>query len=246
MFVAGSAARLYAHEPVYGLGPETLPKNLNELEFETNLARSETGYSLAWGYGITENWSILIEEPLIGSQNELNEGNIGVKTKFRIFRISAPGVMKRLTAIASVKLPTATLSEENFTQAMLGIAKGYESRRWYYWADVAYSQMISSQTSVPGNHLDYDLAGGIRPVKSGYLKPDLVLLVQLSGQLTGKTKFSNKTLKQSGGNTLALAPSFLLSYRNLMLKGSVQFGLSHTAYAPGKETNAIIGMEYHF
>ena len=43
-------------------------------------------------------------------------------------------------------------------------------------------------------------------------------------------------MANTGGNTLAVVPGFLFSYRNIMLKGGVQFGLTNTAYADKVQT----------
>ncbi|VAV82670.1 hypothetical protein MNBD_BACTEROID02-450, partial [hydrothermal vent metagenome] len=55
---------------------------------------------------------------------------------------------------------------------------------------------------------------------------------------------TNEVLR--GGNTLAMAPGFLLSYRNIMLKGGIQFGIANTKYVNKVSSNGLLSLEYHF
>jgi hypothetical protein len=238
-----------AHEPLYGLGPETLPKHLSAVEFRTLFFQSQTEYSLAYGFGINQNWTVRAEIPSILSGNPFNLGNIQIKTKYALWRKTQPGVLKRLTAIAAIGLPTDSRNQNvasNITAVTFGLANGYESRRWYYFSDIGYTHFQSSNGLNPGGKLKYNLVGGIRPVKTSYLKPDLVFLVELNGELSRKNKFTGNHLQQTAGNTLAFAPGFLLSYRNIMLKGGIQIGTTNTAYVAKKQTNGLISLEYHF
>lgn len=221
-----------AHEPIYGLGPETLPKHLNAIELGSSFLQNKTEFELSYGFGITQNWTVRIDFPFNSGL-----GNIVFRNKYALFRKTSPGIMKRLTAISVLKLPTA---ENNKTVATLGIANGYESRKWYYFSDISYSLTKINGREQISNFIKYNLVGGIRPKKTEYLKPDLVLLIELNGQYT------EKSYKKSGGNDIALAPGFLLSYRNIMIKAGIQFGVFASKYVSKKETNALISIEYHF
>jgi Putative MetA-pathway of phenol degradation len=238
----------FAHEPLYGLGPETLPKHLNAFEFGTKFRSGELEYELGYGFGITQNWTVRLDVPAIDNDNGFGLGDIKLRTKYALWRSLSPGVLKRLTAIAAVKLPTSneTLGNLNITAFTLGIANGYESRRWYYFSDIGYTFFQSREDFNPGGKLKYNLVGGIRPVKTEYLKPDLVLLIEMNGELSGKNQLMGNDIQQSGGNTLAVAPGFLFSYRNIMLKGGMQFGIANTKYETKPTTNATVSLEYHF
>ncbi len=242
-----SVGAAYAHEPIYGLGPETLPKNLNALEFGTYFFNNSTSYELGYGYGITQNWTVRLDVPAVSTGDDFGLGNIKFRTKYALWRKTDPGVLQRLTAIAAVSLPTANRDiAPDITAYVLGLANGYESRRWYYFSDIGYTFLSTDEPLRPGNRLNYNLVGGIRPVKSGYLKPDLVLLVELNGEWSARSKENGDIIAESGGNTLAIAPGFLLSYRNIMLKGGIQFGIANSIYAQKKQTNGLISLEYHF
>lgn len=237
------------HEPIYGLGPETLSMHLSGIEFGSHFFQSETEYYLAYSYGINQNWTIGAKFPFISSGSQFGFGNMLIKIKYALWRKTQPGAIKRLTAIAAVKLPTSDRSQNlstNITAATLGLANGYESRRWYYFSSVTYTFISTGNNLQQGNILNYNLAGGIRPIKTPYTKPDLVFLIELNGRYSGKSKLNNETVTQSGGNTLAIAPGFLFSYRNLMLKGGIQFGITNTKYISKKQTNGLISLEYHF
>lgn len=239
----------YAHEPLYGLGPETLPKHLSAVELGTRFGLGDQVYELGYGFGITENWTVRLDVPGIQRGTDFGMGNAKFRIKYALWRKTQPGVLKRLTAIAVVSMPTTDRSiglAPDLTATTLGIANGYESRRWYYFSDIGYTLMRSGSIFQPGNKFSYNLVGGIRPVKSGYLKPDLVLLIELNGELSGKAHFSGTEISQSGGNTLAVAPGFLFSYRNIMLKAGMQFGVANTANVVKPEPQGLVSLEYHF
>lgn len=238
--------RVHAHEPLYGLGPETLPKYLNAFEFGAHFSDNTIEYELGYGFGITQNWTVRLDVPTISSGSEFGLGNIKFRIKYALWRKTEPGVLKRLTVIAAASFPSADKNlAPDVTTVTLGLANGYESRRWYYFSDIGYTNISSGQPLKPGNKLKYNLVGGIRPVKSGYLKPDLVLLVELNGDWSGKSKQNGDTISNTEGNTLAIAPGFLFSYRNVMLKAGIQFGISNTANVNKKQTNGLISLEYH-
>jgi len=236
-----------AHEPIYGLGPETLPKYLNALELGLHSFSNRIEYQLGYGFGITQNWTVRVDVPAVASGSEFGLGNVKFRTKYALWRQTAPGVLKRLTLIVGGSFPTAKNNlAPNLTTFTLGLANGYESRRWYYFSDIGYTTVSSGQSLVPGNKFRYNLVGGIRPVKSSYLQPDLVLLVELNGEWSTNSKQNGDIVPNTQGNTLAIAPGFLFSYRNIMLKGGIQFGVSNTAYVDKKQTNGLISLEYHF
>jgi outer membrane putative beta-barrel porin/alpha-amylase len=239
--------RVYAHEPLYGLGPETLPKHLTALEFGVHFLDNMVVYQYGAGFGITQNWTVRLDVPTISTGDEFGLGNIKFRTKYALWRKTEPGVLKRLTLVVGASFPTARNNlAPDLTTITLGLANGYESRRWYYFSDIGYTSISSSQPLVPGNKLNYNLVGGIRPVKSTYLKPDLVLLIELNGEWSSKSRQNGDPVSNTDGNTLAVAPGFLFSYRNIMLKAGIQFGISNTAYVDKKQTNGLISLEYHF
>jgi hypothetical protein len=238
----------YAHEPIYGLGPETLPKHLNAIEFGTLVRQGQLEYTIGYGYGITQNLTVRLDATT--SRNNATYGiqETTIKTKFALWRDFSPGVLKRLTLIAAIKLPTANIpsAPNNVTAYTIGLANGYESRRWYYFSDVSYTYLQAKWGTQVGGRLKYNLVGGIRPIKSDYLKPDLVVLVELNGEFIGKSRLNNVKIQSSGGNTLAVAPGFLFSYRNIMLKGGVQFNIANTKNINQPKTNGLATLEYHF
>jgi hypothetical protein len=245
LFVTNST---FAHEPIYGLGPETLPKNMHAIELGTMYNLGEFEYDIGYGYGITQNWTVRVDATATSRSNNLDIRSITLRTKYALWRKTSPGVLKRLTAIAVVKFPMRNSIEPlaSISAATIGIANGYESRRWYYFSDIGYTYSWDDPNDRLGSKMSYNLVGGIRPIKSGYLKPDLVILVEINGELSGKTTIGNTNQVIRGGNTLALAPGFLLSYRNIMLKGGIQFGISNTKYVNKISSNGLLSLEYHF
>jgi hypothetical protein len=238
----------FAHEPIYGLGPETLPKHLHAVELGVLYNLDEFIYDLGYAYGITQNWTVRVDALATNRSNSFDIRSVSLRTKYALWRKTSPGVLKRLTAIVAVKLPTRSSIEPlaNISAATIGIANGYESRRWYYFSDIGYTYSWADPNDRLGSKMSYNLVGGIRPIKSGYLKPDLVILIEINGELSGKTTIDSTNQELRGGNTLAMAPGFLLSYRNIMLKGGIQFGIANTKYVNKVSSNGLLSLEYHF
>jgi hypothetical protein len=238
----------FAHEPIYGLGPETLPKHLHAIELGTIFNSDEFQYQLGYAFGITQNWTLRVDASATNTKGNFDIRSVSLRTKYALWRETSLGVLKRLTAIAVVKLPTRNSIEPlaNISAATIGIANGYESRRWYYFSDIGYTYSWADPNDRLGSKMSYNLVGGIRPIKSGYLKPDLVILVEINGELSGKTTIDSTNQELRGGNTLAIAPGFLLSYRNIMLKGGIQFGIAKTKYVNKVSSNGLLSLEYHF
>jgi hypothetical protein len=243
-----ASTNAFAHEPIYGLGPETLPKHMHAIELGVLYNLGEFEYEVGYAYGITQNWTVRVDASATNRSSSFDVRSVTLRTKYALWRKTAPGVLKRLTAIAVVKFPTRNSIEPlaNISAATVGIANGYESRRWYYFSDIGYTYSWADPNNRLGSKMSYNLVGGIRPIKSGYLKPDLVLLVEINGELSGKTTLDSTNEVLKGGNTLAMAPGFLLSYRNIMLKGGIQFGIANTKYVNKVSSNGLLSLEYHF
>jgi len=244
-----SSSAIFAHEPIYGLGPETLPKHLHAIELGSTFKSGELEYDLSYAFGITQNWTARVEVSTLNSNNNFDINRLYLKTKYALWRKTEPGVLKRLTAIAAVSFPTNNRIRSPIADVKtvtIGIANGYESRRWYYFSDVGYTYSWANLNDQVGGRMNYNLVGGIRHVKSGYLKPDLVILVELNGELKGKSFFASTNQELGAGNTLAFAPGFLLSYRNLMFKAGIQFGIANTKNIDAVQRNGLMSIEYHF
>ncbi len=74
-----------------------------------------------------------------------------------------------------------------------------------------------------------------------------MILIELNGTLINKTEVDGRELDSSGGNILAVAPGFLLSYRNIMFKGGVKFPVSVNLNGNqnSPEPELVLGFEFH-
>lgn len=135
-----------------------------------------------------------------------------------------------MAIIAGVKLPTGSRSGSvtlgsGSTDFLFAFAAGRETRLWYYFADARYRLNTSNGGERQGNLFQYDAAFGVRPYQSEYWTPDLVTLVEINGKLEAKETAHGVANPNSGGHILSVAPSILLSYRNVMLKTALKIPL---------------------
>ena len=93
----------------------------------------------------------------------------------------------------------------------------------------------------------YDVAWGVRPVRSGYERPDLVELVEANGRTAGKAVLEGVEIPNTGGRRLSVSPGFLLSLRNVMLKGGVNIPVSWrlNGVQENPDPEIVIGVEFH-
>ena len=96
-----------------------------------------------------------------------------------------------------------------------------------------------------GNKFTYGLTLGIRPHKPDYYKPDFVFLLESTGNFQQESTADGTEIKIPNGNNIDIAPTFVLSYRNMALRGGVQFGLLNSGSAEKTNVNGKIAIEIH-
>ncbi len=225
--LAGPAA---AHDPVFGLGPHTLFKE--GVEIHLGLDRSEAGArqdtvtTLELAYGLTSNWTVRAELPYVDRSGGVDgAGDLGVATKYRFWRRDRLGEQISGSIFGRLNLDTAGEGRgRDATDAIVGVAYGYESRKWYRWAALRYRYNGETSTGLDrGDKVLVDLVGGIRFRQSGYLEPDWVWMLELNGEQTGRSRLDGATLPDSGGSEWFLSPGLMWTLRNFALKTGVQF-----------------------
>ena len=230
-----------AHEPIFGLGPHTIFKGGFglEMEFEGEKASGagkverERVVTSEIIYGITTNLSATLAIPYILERSSINEssgtGDISVRTKYRFWRRDGIGVQNSAAVITGVKLPTGDDDKtprlgSGSTDYLLALAVARESLKWYYFGDVRYRlNTEGSGGRRAGNVVFADFAIGIRPRKTVYLRPDLVVIAELNFESRDRNELFGVDVADSGGTRLFLSPSFFFTYRNWALKGGIQF-----------------------
>ncbi|GMR00930.1 MAG: hypothetical protein BMS9Abin19_0273 [Gammaproteobacteria bacterium] len=226
---------VFAHDPVFGLGPHVLFKGGVEIAPEIFIDRAGDNKrdvaGLELTYGLTGDWAAGIDIPYVkkstNSSSESGQGDLRLFTKYRFWRKDGPGVQQSMTVAVKVKTNTGSSGDSNVssgtTDSMLGLAYGYESRKWYRWAALRYLFNGENDTGLRrGNKILYDLVGGIRQHQTSYLEPDTVWLLELNGEYSERNELDGSALSNSGGNEVFVSPGIFWTLRNFAVKAGVQ------------------------
>ncbi len=251
-----------AHEPVFSLGPETIYQGgvgvETGFEFDQGEEEQATVLHSEILYGLTKNVTVTLSVPQIldsriGGVSESGLGDISLRGKYNFFKKDSLGASHKMTGILGVKLSTG--NENNVpalgsgtTDILTGFSYGYESRTWYHFLTLRYLARTKDQSRKPGDRFFYTLAFGYRPWQREYLEWDFVGLLEMDGEFDYRNEFQGQSLPNSGGNTIWLGPTGLFSYRNIMIKGGVQFPVfqDFRGNQPKDKIRAIFAAEYHF
>ncbi len=247
-----------AHDPVFALGPHVLFKGGVELAPEIftedagEYRRTELGLELT--YGITGDWAAGIELPYaykdgIGDNSGL--GDVSLFTKYRFWRRDSLGVQESAAILGKIKFDTSAGNPplgSGSTDGLLGLAYGYESRKWYRWASIRYR--INGENNLGlrrGNKLLIDLVGGVRFRPTAYDEPDTVWLVELNGESTGRSEVNGNTLGNSGGTEWFISPGIVWTLRNFAVKAGIQIPFANDLKGDQAETDyrARLILEWH-
>lgn len=265
--LAGAASLLlvrgvHAHEPVFGIGPETIYEDGVGLEvgwdFEDEGDERTVILENELIYGLTQRTSLSIQVPQIlrrhtdeGARSGL--GDILVRGKYQFWKRDRLNASDKATLILGVKLPTGSDHGRvplgtGSIDPLFGLAVGHESRTSYAFGSFRYLLRTRRDGLDRGDRVLFDLAAGFRPWQMGYLEPDLVFLVEFNGVTTLRDRRSGEAVGSTGGNVGWLGPTALLSYRNVMTKAGVQIPLysSRRGTQPRPELRAVLSLEYHF
>ncbi len=233
---------IFAHEPLYGFGPHVLFKGGWAPHFTTHFNSSffETEYAL--GYGITPKLTAIGEVSFSNENNVYAAEYYSLKSKYRFYLNNQPGFSHQVALIGKLSVPAESGNPGAFDLAITG---GREGLRFYWFASAGYGVRFADNPVNPGDRFIYNLSLGYRPFKVSYYKPDLVLFVETTGFTYQKSKMDGEPVQDSGGSNLAVAPTFFFSYRNLALRGGVQFGLWDNKFVTKPDTNFKITIELH-
>ncbi len=245
----GSAS---AHEPLFGLGPHTVGQYAWALESE--LERGHEGWANHYEliYGITPDIAVTAALPYVFSRkgHGAGIGDLVLRGKYRFIRRDYRNGSDAFAFHGGIKLPTGSRSEHRgsgTTDYFLGLSFGRETRKHYAFADVRYNVNGTVDNLNRGNVLNVDAAYGIRPWQLEYKQPDLVVLLEVLGEISQRHALNGSEDPDSGGKILSVAPGFMFSYRNVMVKGGVKVPvlekLNGVQESPDPEF--ILGVEFH-
>lgn len=252
-----NSSPLFAHEPLFGVGPHTMYKGGIGIEIEGELSEDESINNYEIEYGVTPDLTTTLKVPVVyiheGKKHYSGIGDISFRFKWRFIRKDAPGASDGIALVGGIKLPTGTSGGSEptgtgSTDFLAAITYGHESRRWYWWTDMRYLITTEGAGINRGDIFFYDAAFGVRPWLLSYEQPDLVILMEVNGKHTGKSRRGNVILSNTGGDIISIGPAILFSYRNYMLKGGIAFpaewSLNGSQSRPPVE--GIIAIEGHF
>jgi len=249
----------HAHDPVFALGPHVLFKGGVEVApsvlTQDKGSSRNTALGLGLTYGLTGDWAAGIKLPYVfkdGTSNNNGPGDVRLFTKYRFWRKDGPGVQQSVSILGQIKFDTSAGGNpalgSGSTDGLLGIAYGYESRKWYRWASTRYRVNGENKPGLRrGNKLFVDLVGGIRLKPTAYDEPDTVWLVELNGEYTDRSEINGSTLASTGGSEWFISPGIFWTLRNFAVKAGVQIPVASDLNGDQAKTDyrARLILEWH-
>ena len=184
-------------------------------------------------YGLTVNQAITLEVPYVlerrtATAQDGGVGDIGLRYKGRFYRRDVPGGVVHASVLAGVEFPTGKReglvpTGSGTYDVTGGLAAGYEGRRWLVFGAGRYKRNGTNEAGVDiGNALIADAAVGFRPVRTAYLRPDTVVMVELNYQSLGRARRDGLVVPNTGRDVLFLSTGVWLTYRNHAFKPGIQ------------------------
>lgn len=240
--IALFAQKLFAHEPLYGMGPDVLFKGGFEPHLTFHFNKYELESEIALAYGITGSWTGAFEMEIVTEDKKSHLGNYVMESNYRFLKIDKPGLSYKASFVSELTMPIENEGEKSL---MCAFTAGQEGLKWYWFAHAGFEKNISSSLWNEGNHFTYGVTLGARPHKPDYYKPDFVFLLESTGNFHQQSTAEETNIKIENGNAIDIAPTFVLSYRNVALRSGIQFGLLNSGSAEKTEVNGKIAIEIH-
>ena len=251
----------WAHDPIFGIGPHVLYKGgvevSAEVESEKTGEEKEQALALEITYGLTGDWALGVNLPYEFKHDETDSssgrGDVAVFTKYRFWRRDSLGLQESAAVLLKVITDTAQSNltpaiDKGTTDSILGLAYGYESRKWYRWASARYRFNGTNDAGVDrGDKVLLDFVVGIRPTPTGYLEPDTVWLLELNGEFGQQADLGGALLPDTGGTEWFLSPGIFWTKRNFAIKAGVQIPVYHNLRGNQAEADyrAKLVFEWH-
>ncbi|MCH7634337.1 MAG: hypothetical protein IIA36_06565 [Proteobacteria bacterium] len=263
---AGADSAVHAHGPLFSPAPETIWKGGTEItvgfhsEKATGAGNKEKAYemSLEAEYGITADWEIGIEIPYAWKEENGGDagglGDIVLDTKYQFWKRDLPLAQYKAAAFLKTKLPTGGSGGQprigsGSTDVIAGLATGYESRRWYWFASGVYRANTEGAGGLEkGDKQFLSVVGGVRPVLSQYDEPDTVLMVELNWERAGRDELDGAGLANTGGWELFVSPVLWWTYGQIAIRGGVQIAIAEALNGnqATSDYRARVEFVYHF
>ncbi|MCH7710193.1 MAG: hypothetical protein IH903_01005 [Proteobacteria bacterium] len=263
---AGANSAVRAHGPLFSPAPETIFKGGTEItlgfhsEKATGGGNKEKAYEmfLEAEYGITADWEIGIEIPYAWMEENGGDagglGDIVLDTKYQFWKRDLPLAQYKAAAFLKTKLPTGGSGGtprlgSGSIDVIAGLATGYESRRWYWFASGVYRANTEGAGGLEkGDKQFLSVVGGVRPVLSEYDEPDTVLMVELNWERAGRDDLGGAELADTGGWELFVSPVLWWTYGQIAIRGGVQIPIAEALNGnqATSDYRARVEFVYHF
>ncbi len=261
------------HNPVFGLGPQTIWRGGFGVEIGGELTRrkgaleeEDLALHAKLLYGITQDLNITLAVPLIQRRSEqglvpgigqvdrdaTGVGDAIVRAKWRFFHRFSGSMQYHAAIIGGIKVPLANQSTDpplgsGSTDFLAGATISRDALRSYLWTSALVRANGEAFGRKRGNEYRYDAAVGLRPWIPKYTGVDLLLLVELNGVTAGRHVVDGVEQAQTGGTALAVSPGFWLTHRNWALKGGLKlpFVQNLRGNQPELDYTVVLSVETH-
>lgn len=254
--------QIWAHDPIFAIGPHVLYKDGVEASIEIHTDKSdrerEIEPALELTYGITGDWAAGIEVPYAykeeDDKNSQGISDLSVFTKYRFWRKDSLGLQESAAVLLKIKTNNGDDSKTpalgtGTTDSILGITYGYEGRTWYRWASLRYRHNGTNNAGLHrGDKILLDLVGGIRTDLTGYTEPDTVWLLELNGEFSDRADLNGSNITNTGGDQWFLSPGIFWTKRNFAIKAGVQIPIIDNLNGNQNQDDyrAKLVFEWHF
>jgi len=260
--LVGTSQVIFAHDPIFGIGPHVLFRGGTEIALETHLEKageekeSEAGLELV--YGITGDWAAGIELPYAykkdGSESSNGFADMQLFTKYRFWRKDYFGLQESAAVMFAINLnngneTTSPKLGNGANDIIGGLTYGYESLKWYRWASLRYRYNGENDSGYHvGNKTLVDFAAGWRPVIPEYKKTDTVWLLELNTEIGEKSELNGSEQVDSGGVESFISPGIFWTYRNFAIKAGVQIPIYSNLNGSQDQSDFRLksSLEWHF
>lgn len=230
---------VFSHEPLYGIGPHVLFKGGWAPHLTMDWGENEKEAEMSLGYGITRHWTVIAEAPF-GLEDGTHWEGIGIKNKYHLWSRLTPGSSMMVSGVGRYQYQAENGKPDIL---FLGLTGGQESLFLYWFLSAGYAAKFSDGTQNPGDEVNYSVTLGFRPHPVDYYRPDLVLFAELLG--TRRLDFGLSGDAASDGDAWAMAPTFMLTYRNMALRGGYRFGLGSSEGLKTPDAGTKATLEWH-
>jgi len=257
LVIAMSSTVTWSHDPIFGLGPHVLFKGGIEMASEVVTSKAgddkenEIGFEVT--YGLTGDWAAGFELPYKNNSDATDsssgQGDLTVFTKYRFWRKDGPGLQESISVAAKIKTDTGDGDiGTGTTDGIIGLAYGYEGRKWYRWTALRYRINGKNNNGLRrGDKILFDLVGGVRLKLTGYREPDTVWLLELNGEFGDNAEINGTELNNTGGTEWFVSPGIFWTKRNFAVKAGVQIPVASDLNGNQQKTDyrAKLVLEWH-